>query len=448
MTDTDSRTRTRRYGRTRPGASTPRPNSSPTYRELMATAVSRATATATAVATAALALVTLSAPTASADTGQCSFPGEKYEGRPWALQRVLLDELWKQSTGENVKIAVIDTGVDIKNPQLAKAVDAGSGLNLIPPNAKDDNGNKLERGKANGTTDVVGHGTKVAGIIAARPAEGTGFVGLAPDATIIPIQQNDAFGNGTAESLARAIDHAVEQEADVINISQDTADAVEPAPALKQAVDDALAAEVVVVASAGNDGLDGKAKETYPASYDGVLAVAASDRNNERASFSQSGEFVGIAAPGVDMVTTVPGGGHCADNGTSFSAPYIAGIAALIKSKHDGWTQKQIVAQIQQTAERSIPGRDRLVGWGVVDPVRALTEDDKPVEEPVAHEGVTRAEAPTPAEIHLGETAEERNSRLATYVVVGGIVLVAAITGGSVALRDSRRRAQRVEESL
>ncbi|GGJ72790.1 type VII secretion-associated serine protease [Streptomyces camponoticapitis] len=430
-------TYTRTDGRTHTRSRTP--NSPSTYHRLAAAT--------TALATAALTLVAVSAPVATADTGQCSFPGEKYEGRPWALQRVLLDELWKQSTGEDVKVAVIDTGVDTKNPQLAKAVDAGSGRNLLPADAEDDNGNKLERGASNGTTDEVGHGTKVAGIIAARPGEGTGFVGLAPDATIIPIQQNDAFGNGTAETLADAIDYAVQQEADIINISQDTADAVEPTPVLKQAVEDALAAEVVVVASAGNDGLDGKVKETYPASYDGVLAVAASDRNNERASFSQSGEFVGIAAPGVDMVTTVPGGGHCADNGTSFSAPYVAGIAALIKSKHDTWTQEQIVAQIQQTAERSIPGRDRLVGWGVVDPVRALTEDDKPIEKPVAHEGVTRAEAPTPAEVHLGETADERNSRLATYVVVGGAVLVAAITGGSVALRDSRRRARRVGES-
>ncbi|WP_405675620.1 type VII secretion-associated serine protease mycosin [Streptomyces sp. NBC_01511] len=423
------------------------PNSPPTSRRLATTATATAAATAAAVVTAALALVTVSAPTASADTGQCSYPSEPYEGRPWALQRVLLDELWKQSTGKKVRVAVIDTGVDIEHPQLADAVDAGSGRNLIPPNAKDDNGNKLERGKANGTTDKVGHGTKVAGIIAARPVEGTGFVGLAPDATVIPIQQNDEFGNGTAETLAGAIDYAVQQKADVINISQDTADAVEPDPVLKQAVDDALDADVVVVASAGNDGLDGKVKETYPASYDGVLAVAASDRNNERASFSQSGDFVGIAAPGVDMVTTVPGRGHCADNGTSFSAPYVAGIAALIKSKHEDWSQETIVAQIQQTAERSIPGRDRRVGWGVVDPVRALTEDDKPVDKPVAHEGVTRAEAPTPAEVHLGESAEERNSRLATYVVVGGAVLVAAIAGGSVALRDSRRRARRVGES-
>ncbi|MFF3401214.1 type VII secretion-associated serine protease mycosin [Streptomyces sp. NPDC002659] len=397
----------------------------------------------TAAAATAITFIGLPVAPAAADSGtQCTFPGKMYEGRPWALQRVMLDELWKQSTGKGVRVAVIDTGVDVKNPQLSRAVDAKSGLNLLPE--KDEKGDKIERGKADGTTDTVGHGTKIAGIIAARPAKGTGFVGLAPDATIIPIKQNDAEGHGTAKTLAQAIDHAVRARADVINISQDTANAVEPAPELKSAVDAALAKDIVVVASAGNDGLGGNVKKTYPASFSGVLAVAASDRNNERAYFSQSGEFVGIAAPGVDMVTTVPGGGHCADNGTSFSAPYVAGIAALVKSKHNKWTQRQIVAQLQQTAERSTAGHDRLVGWGVVDPVRALTEDDKPIDQPVAHEGVTRGEAPTPAELHLGETADERNARLATYVVVGGGVLVAAIAGGAVALRDARRRTRRI----
>lgn len=398
---------------------------------------------AAALAAAAFLGVALPAPPAAADTpGQCTYPGKPYEGRPWALQRVLLDELWKQSTGKGVRVAVIDTGVDVKHPQLKPAVDTGSGINLIPKDAEDEHGNKVERGREDGTTDTVGHGTKVAGIIAARPMKGTGFVGLAPDATIIPIQQNDADGNGTAATLATAIRHAIEEGADVINISQDTANAIEPTPLLKDAVQEALDKEIVVVASAGNDGLDGNVKKTYPASYEGVLAVAASDRNNERAAFSQSGDFVGVAAPGVDMITTVPGGGHCADNGTSFSAPYVAGIAALIKAKHEDWTRKQIVAQIQQTAERSIAGHDRLVGWGVVDPVRALTEDDKPIEAPVAHEGVTKAEPPTPAELHLGETPEQRNARLATYVVVGGGVLVAAIAGTAIALRDARRRSR------
>ncbi|MFI6349911.1 type VII secretion-associated serine protease mycosin [Streptomyces sp. NPDC050560] len=381
----------------------------------------------------------LTAAPAAADDGQCTFPAKKYPGKPWSLQRVMLDELWAQSRGKGVKVAVIDTGVDTKNPQLAKAVDTKDGKNFLKKGLKDDQGYPLERGKENGTTDTVGHGTRVAGIIAARPVKGTGFVGLAPDATVIPLKQNDAEGHGTSDSLATAIDWAVSHGADVINISQDTSKAIAPGGPLESSVEAALAKNIVVVASAGNEGLGGKNGETYPASYPGVLAVAASDRNNERASFSQAGTFVGVAAPGVDMVSTVPGGGHCSDQGTSFSAPYVAGVAALVKAKHKDWTAKEVVAQIEQTAERSVSGHDRLVGWGVVDPVRALTEDDHPVEKPAANR-VPRAEAPTPATLHMGETAQQRTARIATYVTVGAAVAVAVLAGAAVTIRDARRR--------
>ncbi|MGW4597440.1 type VII secretion-associated serine protease mycosin [Streptomyces sp. NPDC004457] len=396
---------------------------------------------ATVTLTAATTVLAMPASPARADDGQCTFPSKPYAGRPWALQRVNLDELWARSTGKGVQVAVIDTGVDVKNPQLTKAVDASKGKNLLPD--KNRKGEKIDRGNNSGTTDTVGHGTRVAGIIAARPAKGTGFVGLAPDATIIPIKQNDAEGDGTADSLARAITYAVQAGADVINISQDTAEALDPKNSkLKDAVDYALNRKVVLVASAGNDGLGGNVKVTYPASYEGVLAVAASDRNNERAAFSQSGDFVGVAAPGVDMISTVPGNGHCSDNGTSFSAPYVAGVAALLKSKYPDWTARQVVAQIEQTAERSIPGRDRLVGWGVVDPVKALTEVDPahPVESPKPENGMARGEAPSVTPLHFGETAQERDNRLATYTVVGGLVLVAGMAGTAVAVRDARRR--------
>ncbi|MEU0215638.1 type VII secretion-associated serine protease mycosin [Streptomyces sp. NPDC006265] len=393
--------------------------------------------------------VILAPPAAAADlpySDQCAFPNGKYPGRPWSLQRVLLDELWSQSTGKDMRVAVIDTGVDVTNPQLTDAVDVKSGRNFLPENLEDDDGNPIERGKENGTTDTVGHGTKVAGIIAARPVKGTGFVGLAPDATIIPIQQNDAEGNGDVGTLTAAIRYAVQAGADVINISQDTTKPMKSTSDLALAINQALARKIVVVASAGNDGLGGNVKETYPASYEGVLAVAASDRNNERAAFSQSGEFVGVAAPGVDMISTVPKGGHCSDNGTSFSAPYVAGLAALIKAKHRDWTARQIVAQIEQTAERTTAGHDRLVGWGVVDPVRALTQDEYPIESPNPQAGLGKPEAPTPAKFQIGETAEERNARLATYVAVGAVVLVAGMGGTAVALRDARRRQKRRAE--
>ncbi|MFI0982008.1 type VII secretion-associated serine protease mycosin [Streptomyces sp. NPDC021093] len=404
---------------------------------------------------ATVALVTLCAPAARAesdptgDTGPCTFPSKPYEGRPWPLQRVLLNELWEQATGEGVTVAVVDTGVDIENPQLSGAVNTSEGRNFLAEEGRRKGGavNSTRPGAMNGTTDPVGHGTKVAGIIAARPHPGTGFVGLAPGATILPLVQNDAEGKGDADMLAEAIDYAVGEGAAVINISQDTVDPVDqrrPSPKLHAAITAALGHGRVVIASAGNDGLGGAVKSTYPASHPGVLAVASSDRNNERAYFSQSGDFVGIAAPGTDIVSTVPGGGHCTDSGTSFSAPYVAAVAALLKEKHPEWSGPQIVTQIQQTAERSVPGHDRLVGWGVVDPVRALKEDEPaPGTRPVPDGGPPEAQAALLPPFRQGETPQERAVRLATYTFVGTGTAVAVMTGAAVALRDARRRGRR-----
>jgi len=365
-------------------------------------------------------------------SGECTFPAKQIKGRPWSLQRVLLDELWQGTDkGEGVRVAVIDTGVDDKNPQLAGAVDKAAGRDF------------LSKGKAGDpTSDQVGHGTKVAGIIAARPRTGTGFVGLAPNATIIPIRQNDAENSGDSDTMAAAITHAVDKGAQVINISQDTTKPLSATSALAQAVSKAVAAKVVVVASAGNDGLDGKVKNTYPAAFDGVLAVASSDRNNERATFSQAGTFVSVAAPGVDIVSTVPGGGQCTDNGTSFSAPFVAGVAALLKEKHPYWTTAQIVTQIEQTAERSINGHDNFVGWGVVDPVRAVAESDiaNPASSPTPDPGPAKAKAPDTAPFSLAETPQERSERYATYSLGIAGVLVAVITGTAIVTRDVRRR--------
>ncbi|MFB6617464.1 type VII secretion-associated serine protease mycosin [Streptomyces sp. NPDC085524] len=371
--------------------------------------------------------------------GECTFPMKKQiADRPWALQRLLLDELWAQTKGKDkkgnsVRVAVIDTGVDRGNPQLAGAVDTGAGKDFVDPKGGD------------GTTDTVGHGTKVAGLIAARPQEGTGFVGLAPEATIIPIRQNDGQGKGNALSLSQAIDHAVAKGAQVINISQDTDVPMLADSELGKSVQHAIDSKVVVVASAGNDGMSGEKRKTYPAAFPGVLAVGASDRNNERAAFSQPGDFIGVAAPGVDMVSTVPGFGQCIDNGTSFSAPYVAGVAALLRAEHEDWTVQQIVWQIQNTAERSVNGRDDYVGWGVVDPVRALSQDREAPKAPVPDPGPPPAAAPEAAELTLAETAQERQERLGTYALGIGAVLIAVIAGTATVVRDARNRRRRLQ---
>jgi membrane-anchored mycosin MYCP len=372
-------------------------------------------------------------------SGECTFPmKQQIEGIPWPLQRVLLDELWQDTKGKGVRVAVIDTGVDNDNVQLKSAVDASAGRDLLKPDKESSSDDK--RGKTDGTADEVGHGTKVAGIIAARPRKGTGFVGLAPEATIIPIRQNDEKNSGNDKTMATAIDHAIAKGADVINISQDTTKPLSLGSELNRAVQRAINAKIVVVASAGNDGMDGKLKNTYPAAFPGVLAVASSDRNNERAVFSQAGTFVGVAAPGVDVVSTVPGNGQCVDNGTSFSAPYVAGVAALLKAKYPKWSVPQIIAQIEQTAERSINGHDNFVGWGVVDPVRALSGDGRPIDAPRADPGPPKALAPEPAHLAMTETVQERNERYATYALGIGVVLVAVVAGAATVIRDTRRK--------
>ncbi|MEU1479254.1 type VII secretion-associated serine protease mycosin [Streptomyces sp. NPDC001668] len=368
------------------------------------------------------------------DDTSCSFPSDIIKGTPWSLQRIVLDQLWQDTRGKGVKVAVIDTGVDTVNAQL-------KGGAVI------DGTDYLHKGGTGKIDPTVGHGTKVAGIIAARKLEGTGFIGLAPEATIIPIRQNDDKGSGNVGTMMQAIIWAADHGASIINISQDTASKMNPTVdtafrnAIKYAQDKH---DVLIVAAAGNNGADGRTQKTYPAAYPGVLAVAASDRNNARAPFSQSGSFVGVAAPGIDMVSTVPVGGHCVDQGTSFAAPYVSGVAALIRAKHPEWTYKQVITQIEQTADRTKAGRDDFVGWGVIDPAAAVNDDTTP----------PSAAGPKPdsigragdsanvqaATLVLGESEQQRTERYALYVVAAGFALVLLLFGGGRVLSDWRRK--------
>ncbi|MER7566743.1 type VII secretion-associated serine protease mycosin [Streptomyces sp. NPDC097941] len=366
------------------------------------------------------------------DDTSCSFPSDVIKGTPWSLQRVVLDQLWQATKGKGVKVAVIDTGVDTVNAQL-KSGAVANGKDFLHPGG-------------NGKSDKVGHGTKVAGIIAARKLDGTGFVGLAPEATILPIRQNDDQGSGNVGTMMQAIRWAAEQGAQVINISQDTASKMDPSvdEAFRSAIKFAQSKDALIVAAAGNDGADGKVKETYPAAYPGVLAVAASDRNNARAPFSQSGPFVGVAAPGIDMVSTVPVGGNCVDQGTSFAAPYVSGVAALIRAKHPKWTYKQVITQIEQTADRTKAGRDDFVGWGVIDPAAAVNDDTTEPSaagpKPDSAGGPAGGADVQAATLVLGETEQQRTERYALYVLATGFALVLLLFGGGRVLSDWRRK--------
>ncbi|MCF2539686.1 type VII secretion-associated serine protease mycosin [Streptomyces sp. FB2] len=373
------------------------------------------------------------APTAAADGGpdfglsastECVFGGDVIKSTPWSLQRILLDQLWEHSTGKDVKVAVIDTGVDKRNQQLTAAVTGGK---------------SFVDGSA--ARDIEGHGTRVAGIIAARPLKGTGFVGLAPDADILSYRYTGGQEKqGDSGTMSQAIRAAVAAGADVINISSDTANK-EDNLGLRQAVAFAVGKGALIVAAAGNDGADGKFADTYPAAYDGVLAVGASDRNDERAFFSQSGDFVDVAAPGVGMVSTVPGGGQCTADGTSFAAPYVAGVAALLKQKHPEWKAAQIATRIEETAQRPGRGPNGYIGWGVVDPVAALSDDSTPGASPEPDPPVKAGSGGVvPMAVTMGETEAERERRTAIYVLGTGVALALVIAGSGVAVRDWRSR--------
>ncbi|MGW0149867.1 type VII secretion-associated serine protease mycosin [Streptomyces sp. NPDC003333] len=355
---------------------------------------------------------------------ECVFGGDVIKSTPWSLQRILLDQLWEHSTGKGVKVAVIDTGVDKRNRQLTAAVTGGK---------------SYVDGAA--ARDIEGHGTRVAGIIAARPLNGTGFVGLAPDADILSFRYTGGQEKqGNSRTMSQAIGAAVAAGADVINISSDTANR-EDNDQLRAAVASAVQKGALIVAAAGNDGADGKFADTYPAAYDGVLAVGASDRNDERAFFSQSGDFVDVAAPGVGMVSTVPGGGQCTADGTSFAAPYVAGVAALLKEKHPEWKAAQIATRIEETAQRPGRGPNGFIGWGVVDPVAALSDDSTPGTTPEPDPPVKAGSGGVvPMAVTMGETEAERERRTANYVLGTGVALALVIAGSGVAVRDWRTR--------
>ncbi|MFC5216076.1 type VII secretion-associated serine protease mycosin [Streptomyces coerulescens] len=377
-------------------------------------------------------LTDLSASGGSPDFGlsastECVFGGDVIKSTPWSLQRILLDQLWERATGKDVKVAVIDTGVDQSNKQLSSAVAGGKTFVDGPA-----------------TKDIEGHGTRVAGIIAARPLKGTGFVGIAPEATILSYRYTGGQEKqGNSGTMSDAIKAAVAAGAKIINISSDTANRKDNGP-LRDAVAAAVDSGALIIAAAGNDGADGKSADTYPASYPGVLAVAASDRNDERAFFSQAGDFVDVAAPGVGMVSTVPTDGQCTADGTSFAAPYVAGVAALLKDKHPDWTAAQIATRIEETAQRPGRGPNRFIGWGVVDPVAALSDDSTPGTSPKPDPPVAPgAGGVVPMAVTMGESEAEKERRVAIYVLGTGLALALVVAGSGVAVRDWRSRRAR-----
>ncbi len=236
-------------------------------------------------------------------------PNDPDYDRQWALPHIQAETAWKEM-GEltNVTVAVIDTGVCMSHEDLVGRV-LDNGYDFV------DNDDDPE--------DVFGHGCPVAGIIAANIDNGIGIAGFAPNSSILPVRVLGPSGSGSMADVAAGIVYAADEGADIINLSLGS---MVGSQVTKDAVDYAVEKGVTVIASAGNSG---GALPGYPARYENVVAVGAVDPNGARSSFSNKGGD--IWAPGRDVHTIHLDNGYKALNGTSFSAPYVAAMAALLE---------------------------------------------------------------------------------------------------------------------
>src|SRR5581483_2076963 len=261
----------------------------------------------------------------------------------------------QQARGDGIKVAVLDSGVDYNHPDLA--ANYAGGYNFVSSNAD--------------PLDDAGHGTFVSGIIAAND-DGNGIVGVAPDSKLYALKVLDSNGIGYVGDIIAALQWCVDHNIDIISMSFGLQS---DSPALHDAIANAYSHGIVLVAAAGN--VPGTID--YPAAYSEVIAVGATDSNDVRAPFSATGSSLELVAPGVRVVSTYPfslGGPYHTDDGTSDSAPHVAGVAALIKGTDERlwhpaitngdsvWTSDEIRKVLDATAvDLGSSGKDPEYGY-------------------------------------------------------------------------------------
>ncbi|MBI2322697.1 MAG: S8 family serine peptidase [Chloroflexi bacterium] len=281
------------------------------------------------------------------------------DGSQWALASVAAEEAWDLAPrrGEGVAVALVDTGIDGGHEEFARP-------GALSPLSKNALTGALGLAAAR---DDGGHGTALAGIVAAAADNGRGIAGLAPRATMLAVKALDAHGWGDDATIAGAVVHAVRSGARVIVLALGG-----PAYSrvLQQAIAFALDRDVVVVAASGNQGA---ATPVFPAAFDGVLAVGAVDRHERRAAFSSFGAHLGLVAPGAGVMTTAAGGGYREATGTSFAAAHVAAAAALLLAERPNLSAGAVVhALTAQAGRRGLGAWDRERGFGLLHAARPL----------------------------------------------------------------------------
>ncbi|OOM80435.1 S8 family peptidase [Clostridium sp. BL-8] len=279
-------------------------------------------------------------------------PGYRYE---WDISYTEADKAWTlMKQKREVKVAVLDTGVDYTHPDLKDRVLKDKGYNFVDNDSE--------------TMDDNGHGTHVSGIIAASANNDIGISGITGtlNVKIIPVKVLDEDGEGEVTNIVKGIKYAVDNGADIINLSFGTN---AKSKAIEEAINYAKSKGVFVVAAAGNDGVS--SDNSSPAS-DGAFAVAAMDYNYKTADFSDYGNCIEVSAPGEEILSTVPGGYEAWD-GTSMAAPIVSGIAAMVKAEDPKLSPSQIENILDSTAKDIMTkGKDQNSGYGLIDAYNAI----------------------------------------------------------------------------
>ncbi len=381
---------------------------------------------------------------------QCDTKVAQYVASPPpALDHLAAKAAWERATGDGVVVAVVDSGVDRRNVHLGDAVLPG--VDLVPNSG----------GDGKGWTDPAGHGTAVAGIIAARPYQSgdvvSGAVGLAPEARVLPVRVYVDLADKVEDvslapdplRIAEGIRYAADAGAQVINVSMST---TVDLPELADAVRHATEAGALVVASAGNADTTEEPLNVprYPAAYPGVVGVSAVTDTDALAAASITGPQVAVAGPGTNVLTSFLDKGDCilgGQNGSpSFATAYVSAAAALVAQAYPDETPAQWAYRLEVTASRpQADRRDDAIGWGVIRPAQALAfVDDGAAPGPVSpafgpHEPAAAPSVVITPSVRTDELAPVRAST-AWWAVGCAAAVTAAVLASFPALRRRRRR--------
>jgi thermitase len=286
-------------------------------------------------------------------------PNDPDFAKQYAPQITNAPKGWKINKGnKNVLIAVVDTGIDYKHPDLAAKL--APGYNII--------------GNNTAVTDGHGHGTHCTGIVGAITNNGVGMAGIAPDNGIFGVKVLSDSGQGTTADVCNGIIKAADLGAKVISLSLGGSGGQQ---AKQDAVNYALSKDVVVVAAMGNNGQEVK---MFPGACDGVISVGSTDSADARSSFSNFGPWISVTAPGSKIWSTLPttgsqmGTGYGMASGTSMATPAVAGLAGLVRSQFPSFTQAQVKAKIESSADDlGAKGFDKEFGHGRINVFKALS---------------------------------------------------------------------------